>query len=103
MDSDHLEVASVDKVSNLSQLRSATISICYALVSVFDVVHSPPRFQPLIMKSQTLLSLFGVVALATVAYAHSGVEPRDFLWIVICETIMTAITAWGIGANDVAN
>jgi sodium-dependent phosphate transporter len=55
------------------------------------------------MKSQTLLSFFGVAALATVAYAHSGVEPRDFFWIVICETIMTAITAWGIGANDVAN
>ena len=103
MDSDHLEVASVDKVSNLSQLRSATISMSYALVSVFDCVHSLLRFQPLIMKSQTLLSLFGVVALATVAYAHSGVEPRDFFWIVICETIMTAITAWGIGANDVAN
>ena len=52
------------------------------------------------MKSQPLLGLFGMVTLATVAYTHSGVETRDFLCIVICETILAALTAWGI---DVAN
>ena len=31
------------------------------------------------------------------------VEPRQFLWIVVLEVIVTFTTAFGIGANDCAN
>lgn len=43
-----------------------------------------------------------LVCLVSAAVGRQVTE-KDFYWIVVCEAIMTFITAFGIGANDVAN
>ena len=55
------------------------------------------------MRAQNVFFALCVVGIAMAATRLKQPVPRDFTWILVLEIIQTLITAWGIGANDVAN